>query len=77
MLIELNTAIKNVDNYIKQTPPKHDVAHWVNVRRRLKSRKRYLEEFIYRGELNLEHWYCDECLRAEMIEFLTLQGVFK
>ena len=77
MLIELDEAIKNITNYINQHPPKYDVKHWVRVRKRLKSRKRYLEEFIYKGELNIEHWYGEESLRKEMLEYLTLQGVLK
>ena len=77
MLIELDMAIKEVSHYINQHPPKYDVAHWLKVRKRLKSRKRYLEEFIYKGELNIAHWYDEEELRKEMIDYLTIQGVLK
>ena len=77
MLIELTEAIKHISNYINQQPPKYDIAYWVKVKKRLKSRKRYLEECIYNGELNIEHWYGEESLRKEMLEYLTLQGVLK
>ena len=77
MLVELDEAIKNITHYIDQYPPKHDIAHWTKVRKRLKSRKRYLEEFIHKGELDIEHWYDEEALRREMIEYLTIQGVLK
>ena len=77
MLLELKMAIKEINYYIKSTPPRYDVSYWVNVRKRLMDRCKALEEFIFNGELNTETWYSDENIREEMIEYLTIQGAFR
>ena len=74
-LIELDEAIKQVTYYIDQYPVKYDIDHWIKVRKRLKNRKRYLEKFVYEGNLNLETWYNEERVRNSMIEYLNKQGV--
>jgi hypothetical protein len=36
-----------------------------------------LEEFIHNGELNIETWYNEEDIRAEIKEYLIKQGIFR
>lgn len=77
MLLELKMAIREINYYIESTPPKYDIAHWIDVRKRLRDRCAALEEFIFNGELDTETWYSDENIRKEMIDYLTIQGAFR
>jgi len=77
MIIELHEAIKHISHYIGQTPPKYDKEYWVKVKKRLQRRRKKLEKLILIGELDVEHWYGDEAIRKKMVDYLTIQGVFK